>query len=267
MDDDRRYTLITGGSAGIGRSLAFVCARQGHNLLLVALPGRELEETAEEIRKSYSVTVESLAVNLAETDGPQKVWEWCRQKGYRINRLINNAGVAGSAPFEGSDAEYSDVRIMVNVRALVLLTRYMLPELRESAPSRIINIGSLSGYFSIPYKSVYSASKAFVISFSRSLALELEGSGVTVTVVNPNGVKSNSHSSERIRTHGLIGRIVSIESDRLAEIIIESAERNHREVIPLFVNRCLLFLDKLIPWFLKRKILLKEFSKEMRYRS
>ncbi|HUW93452.1 MAG TPA: SDR family NAD(P)-dependent oxidoreductase [Bacteroidales bacterium] len=260
------FTLITGGSSGIGRSLAIECAGRGHNLLIASLPGPELSQTALEISGKYNVEVYTFAVDLTAADGPLHVYEWCVRENYAVSFLINNAGIAGAALFEQSEPEYTDTRILLNVRALALLTRYFLPMLRQCPAARILNISSLSGYFSIPYKSIYSASKAFVISFSGSLALELAETGIQVSVVCPNGVESNVSSSARINTHGLAGRLVKITSDRLAKITMDKVERGQEVIIPLFVNRLLMVISRLLPQRLTGRILMREFRNELRYR-
>ena len=118
MGNDVIYTLITGGSMGIGKALARECARRGKNLLLVALPDPELQQTANEIREEFSVKVDTLGLDLTRPSSPGKVLEWCEKNSYAVDILMNNAGLAGSAIFEESSIEYSDERILLNIRAL-----------------------------------------------------------------------------------------------------------------------------------------------------
>jgi short-subunit dehydrogenase len=158
---ERFYTLITGSSSGIGKALAFECARRNMNLILVSRPSPRLAAAAEEVSAKYnSVDVKFLGIDLIETDAPQKVFDWCIQQGLKVNYLINNAGTVGTAPFDKCDPAYLDSIIMLNMRTLTLLTRLFLPELKKYPVSKILNVGSMSGFFPIPYKSVYSASKA-----------------------------------------------------------------------------------------------------------
>jgi len=259
------FTLITGGSTGIGKSFAFECAQRNRNLILVALPGPELDHTVSEIKSGFNVEVRHLAIDLTGLDAPCKVYEWCVNQNVKVDFLINNAGIAGSASFEQSDPEYSDVRIMLNVRALALLTRYFIPLLKQCPDSKILNIGSLSGYYPVPYKSIYSASKAFVLSFSKSLAKELESSGIQVSVVCPNGVDSNPLAATRIKSHGLLGKLTTIDSDKLAKLTLDKTEKGKMVYVPLFINRLLLLLSKIIPVRLMNNLLEKEFRNELKY--
>ncbi len=262
---EQYFTLITGGSSGIGKYFAFECAERGMNLLLVALPGPELEETANEIESRFNVEVKHLAIDLSGLEAPAKVYEWCISQNVQVNFLINNAGIAGSTVFETSEPAYSDLRIMLNIRALTLLTRYFIPMLKQCHGSKILNIGSISGFFPVPYKSVYSATKAYVLSFTKSLAKELEGSGIGISVICPNGVESNTLSATRIKTHKFWGELVKIPTGKLAKRALDNAERGKRVYIPLFINRLILAFGRIIPERLITNFLEKEFKKELKY--
>ena len=263
MAEKIKYTLITGGSMGIGKALARECASRGYSLLLVALDTPELEQAAGEIRQEFSVEVNTLGIDLTELEGPAKVFAWCQDNHYRVDILINNAGIAGSVVFGESDPAYSDVRIMLNIRALVLLTRLFLPELKSNIPARILNTGSMSAYYSIAYKSVYAASKAFVLSYSRSLGEELRGTGVSLTVVNPNGVRTNSGSHGRIDAHGKYANLVILPVERIARIAVEGMLKGKAIVVPGKWNKLLLILSKMIPSRLREKRVANMFRKEL----
>ncbi len=248
MDPQCKYTLITGGSLGIGKALARECASRGMNLLLVARNRADLESTAEEIRREFSVRVGIYRADLRETHAPRQIWKWCIGKGYRVNVLINNVGMAGTAVFGESSPGYSEERILVNIHALVLLTRLFLPELKSHPRAYILNTGSLSAYYPIPYKSVYAASKAFVLSFSRALRMELRGSPVSLTLVNPNGVITNTGTIERINAHsGLAKRLFIMEAERIARISIDGMLKGRPVVVPGIMNRLLVLVSRILP--------------------
>lgn len=258
------YTLVTGGSSGIGKSLATECARRGMNLVLVALPGPELEQTAKDLTNRFSIDVRTLAINLNEPDAPRKVYDWCCEKNLSINFLINNAGLAGTTVFDQSDPDYSDSRILLNIRALTLITRYFVPMLKKHNHSIILNIASLSAFFPIPFKSVYSATKSYVVSFSRSLGLELKRFGIQVSVLCPNGVETNVGTYTRIHAHKQWGEWTKINSDRLAMLTIRKVLKGKKVIVPLFINRLLLFISRLMPMSLLLLLLEYEFNKEVR---
>ncbi len=258
------YTLITGSSQGIGKGYAMEFAKRGHNLLLVALPEPQLDETANEIKEKFDVNVDTLGIDLSQLKAPEEVYNWCKEKGYVVDILVNNAGIAGTSVFDESPLGYSDLRIMVNVRALVLLCRLFIPDLKKLPNAYILNTGSLSAYYSIPYKSVYSASKAFVLNFSKAIREELRGTSVSLTIVNPNGVYTNEGTFGRIDSHGAKGKWAAISTDELAKITVTAMFKGKAIVTPKFFNRFLLFLQKIIPYKLEQRILRKEFMKEVK---
>jgi short-subunit dehydrogenase len=263
MVEQLTYTLITGGSSGIGKALARECARRSYNLILVALDNPDLAKTADEIRKEFSVRVETIGIDLTDVDGPTRVFKWCLENGYRVNILINNAGIAGSEIFEESDLAYSDLRIMLNVRALVLMTQLFIPELKKHPEAYILNMGSMSAYYPIPYKSVYAASKAFVLSFSRALKVELKDTGIGLTVINPNGVRTNTGSHGRIDSHGKTASLVILPVERIAKMAIRGMLNGKRIIIPGGANKVLLFLSRLIPSGIREKRIAAIFRKEL----
>lgn len=262
--DKEHYTLITGGSQGIGKGFAFECARRGMNILLVARFRNELENTANKLLEKYPVMVDTLAMDLTEKDAPQNVFNWCKKNNYIVNILINNAGVGGTTIFDESTPEYSDMRIQLNIRALVLLCRYFIPEMKKQSKAYILNVSSLSAYYAIPYKSIYSATKVFVLNFSKAIREELCDTSISVSVVCPNGVYSNEEIFFRIEAHGKKGKAIVLSIDELAKITIKEMLKGKSVIIPKFINKLLIILGKIMPGKLKQRILRNEFKKEVK---
>ena len=265
--ESNHYTLITGASQGIGKAFAMECASRGQNILLVALPESPLHETAEEIEQQYGVMANILAIDLTESAAPENVFQWCLENNYRVNFLINNAGLAGTHVFEEDSTDHIDKMLLLNLRAFVLLTKYFIPMLKEEGPSHILNIASLSAFYAIPFKAVYSASKSFMVQLSKALRSELQYSGISVSVVCPNGVDTNMGTSERIKAHGLMGRLTQISATDLARYTIKKVYQGKKVIVPKAINRILLQIKKGIPESLLINILNKEFGKEMRKKS
>jgi short-subunit dehydrogenase len=264
MDTEMNYALITGGSRGIGNAIARECAGRGMNLLLVAKREEGLKTAAMELKEEFQVEVHYFAVDLREPDGPQSVWAWCQAEGYRVNILVNNAGKAGTFKFQESTPEYSDERILVNVRAVVLLTHHFLAELKSHPRAYILNIGSLSAYFPIAYKSVYSSSKAFILNFSRALKQELKGSSVSITVINPNGVRTNADTHTRIDTHSKLStRLFIKDSAEIARIAVGTMLKGRLVAVPGVTNRFLVMLSRIIPKGMRDRLAARIFSSEL----
>lgn len=257
------YTLITGASSGIGKAIASYCGSLGMNLILVSLPGEGLSQVAHILAEKHKINTEFFETDLSKLDSPEEVFNWTRIHGFDVNILVNNAGVAGASVFETSDLKYIDDRILLNMRAVVMLSRLYLPVLKTHDRSFILNVGSMAAFFPIPYKSLYSSSKAFILNFSKSIRCELEGTGVSVSVICPNGVITNPTTYVRINAHGKAGRYTSLPAEDVARIGIDGMLKQKFLIIPGRINHLILALNKIIPVSLKQKILAREFMKEV----
>ena len=260
---DQLYTLITGSSSGIGRALAFECARRKMNLALVSRPSTRLSSTAEAISSEFDVDVKYFGVDLAEKGAAEKVYNWCTENGIRVNFLINNAALTGTMKFEDYDSAFIENTVNLNMLVLALLTRYFFPVMKENPGAKILNVSSMAAFFPIPYKVIYAASKAFVLSFSKGLAAELEGTGIKVFTVCPGGIDSNPTTSERINKHKLPKKLVRMSCERFAYLTLEKVEKGKELYTPLLVNRLFHLFEKLMPEKIFLRIIKKEFSKEI----
>ena len=196
--DTKSYTLITGASKGLGRELAYEFAKRSNNLILVALPGEDLESFSRHLELKFKISVSYYEADLTKNNAPLELVKWVKNN-FSVNILVNNAGVGGSMPFKESSVEYLDAIILLNVRALALITRQMLSELKKHSSAYILNVASLAAFSPIPYKTVYPASKAFVYSFSRSLKEELKGTSVSISIICPGQIMTNSDTVKRIK--------------------------------------------------------------------
>jgi len=185
VDHPWTSALVTGASSGIGRALAERLARSGVALVLVARRRDVLDELATELTARSAGPVEVLAADLAEPSGRAAVAERLRSQENPIELLVNNAGLGAAGPFvEGDLDRYRQIEA-VNIEAVVELSYAVLGVMRARRRGWVLNVSSLGGHAPGPRFAVYSASKAFVTSFSESLHEELRPDGVVVTVVCP----------------------------------------------------------------------------------
>jgi short-subunit dehydrogenase len=250
MDTEPKYALITGGSRGIGKALAREFAGRGMNLLLVARNQGNLNAAAREIKEEFPVHVQTLQADLSDPGAAMNIRDWCRRE--------------GTVKFETADAEYFRKILQVNVSSMVSLTRLFLPELATHPEAYVLNIGSMSAYFPLPYKTVYAASKAFVRNFSVALNEELKGSPVSVTVINPNGVRTSSGIRERIDAHSwLVRRFLITDAHRIARISVNNMMKRKAVMVPGLLNRLLILVYRLVPHAISGRYLSGIFRKEI----
>jgi len=177
---------VTGASGGIGLELARLLAADGCELVLAARNRDRLENVAADLRTRYHVAVRCETVDLGQPGAAHQLWTVLDAAGISIDVLINNAGVGLYGLLDEQDPEALGQMLQLNVAALTVLTRLVLPGMRQRRWGRILNVGSVVGYQpGAPRMAVYYATKAYVLSFSRGLARELHGTGVSVTVLSP----------------------------------------------------------------------------------
>jgi len=175
--------LITGASAGIGRELARLFAAGGHDLVLVARRFPELQALCVELEQRHHVKARAVACDLGSQSELDELLGEVR--GLELDYLVNNAGFGTVGSFAELPAEREAAMIDLNVKALVRLTREVLPSMLRRRQGSILNVGSTAGFQPGPYMATYYATKAFVNSFSEALAYEVRGSGVSVTLSCP----------------------------------------------------------------------------------
>jgi NAD(P)-dependent dehydrogenase (short-subunit alcohol dehydrogenase family) len=190
----QRAALVTGASRGIGRALAEALGEEGYGVTLAARKPEPLEATAAQMReKGYDV--EHLAANLADEDGVRAVAALHRDRFGRLDVLVNNAGVGIGAPATEHQTKYVDLQLDVNLRAIILFYRECGEMLRaagaEHRSALVVNLASVAGKSPQPWLSVYSATKAAVIGYSRAMNRELNGEGVKSVALCPGFVDTD----------------------------------------------------------------------------
>jgi short-subunit dehydrogenase len=182
--------LVTGASAGLGAELARLFAADRHDLVLVARRRERLEALAGELSAAHGVKAQVIACDLSAPDGGRALLAEVERLRVEVDFLVNNAGVGSTGRFAELDPEREQALIRLNILSLVELTRALLPPMLARRRGRILNLGSTAGFAPGPFMASYYASKAFVNSFSEALSVELDGTGVTVTVSCPGATET-----------------------------------------------------------------------------
>jgi len=183
-NNSKGIAVVTGASSGIGAVYADRLAERGYDLLLVARREDRLQALAQRLGGQYRIQVEYLAADLSAPSDLGKVLK-AIQENPRIALLVNNAGSAAFSPFADASPESSVAVIDLNITALALLTHAVVPGFKARNAGTIINIGSVLGFHSLAYSSVYSGTKGFVVNFTRGLQEEFAGTGVRIQLVLP----------------------------------------------------------------------------------
>jgi uncharacterized protein len=217
--------LITGASSGIGEATARRLARApGAALILVA----RREERLRALAESLPCEASWLAVDLTEADAAERVSTHVAAGGDRLELLVNNAGAAWRGSF--GESGYANVRrhMELNFDATVRLTEALLPTLRESSPSAIVNIASTAGRVARARSGAYSASKFALVGWTDALHFEERPHGVHVGMVLPGFVETEGFPAKELRERALTRWIVS-KPERVAEAIVDAGLRGKAE--------------------------------------
>lgn len=192
--------VVTGASSGIGQAYAERFARDGWDLVVVARRRERLEELAGRLGREHGSEVRVLEADLAQH---AQLLAACDELArLPVGMLVNNAALVHYLPLAELPPERADELVQLNVLAPVLLTRAVIPGMKERARGSVINVASLLAFSGpldapfLPARAIYAASKAFLVSFTQILATELGGTGVKVQVVCPGVVRSEFHTRQ-----------------------------------------------------------------------
>lgn len=246
-----KYALITGASKGIGKAMAEILAAKKHNLLLVARTETLLQKLAAALKDKYNIEVEWLAIDLTAPHAAEEIYQWCKEKNYSIDILINNAGYGLSGSFESYTAQEHTAMMQVNMTVPVELCSWFLPQLRQEPKAYILNISSSAAYQAVPGLSLYAASKSFVLSFSRGLHYELRNTNVSVTAVCPGATDTDfpnrANVGEKARK---AGEKLNMTAESVAQLAINAMFAGKTEIITGLINK----IGAGLVWLLPKKL-------------
>ncbi len=244
------YTLITGAGEGFGKALALECAGRKMNILLVALPGSELYNLQDFIRRNYDVQVIAIGKDLSEPENCFAMFKEVVALDIKINMLINNAGLGSTVLFSEASIQLFQTQIKLNILATTLITKLFVEHMDCNSPSHILNVGSLGSYFFIGKKQVYSATKSYIYSFSKSLRIELQSKNINVSVVCPGCMPTNILNTLQLKSSGRLAQLSAMNPEQVAPIAIDGLLKRKAVIIPGFINNIFLLLNNIVPDFI-----------------
>jgi short-subunit dehydrogenase len=240
------YALVTGASRGLGRCFARTLAARKQNLVLVARSREKLQALTDLLRSAHGIQVESIPFDLAETGAGQRLADELTRRELQIDLLVNNAGFGDQGRFLELSLERHLQGINLQNATVVELTHRLAPAMIERKQGGIITVSSLAGFQPIPFASVYSATTAFLTTFSLALEVELKRFNIRVVTVCPGRLRvapeDPEDASKRKKFPG---------GEQSYEDVVTSAlralDRGGGLVIPGAVNKFAAFAERLIP--------------------
>ncbi len=264
----RPLALVTGASAGIGAEFAHQLAEAGYDLAITARRRERLEMLAEKLDQSHGTECQIIVADLADPAAPAAICAELESGDRPVELLINNAGYAIAGVYHQTEWEDQARFLQVMVTAVAELSHRLLPGMRDLGRGGIINVASLAGI--VPGSSghtLYAASKAFMISFSESLAMENAHTGVCIQAVCPGFTYSEFH--DVVGTRDIVSRLPNYMWMNADEVVRTSLNRFGQPGAPVMLvpgrwNRFLAMLTRKLPYRMAFN-LVKKRSSEFRH--
>jgi short-subunit dehydrogenase len=252
----RPIALVTGASMGIGQDLARHFCGAGYDLVLVARSVDKLEEFSAEMQQKHGCTVWVEPADLAKPQAAQKLHAALQRKRVQIDVLVNCAGVMQQNAFEQLSSAQHLHMINLNIAGLTDMLSHFLPGMTARGSGRVLNVASIAAFQPVPMLATYAATKAYVLSLSEALAVELKGTGVTVTTLCP-GITATAMVQGAMDANAKMRQIPEFliaKADDVARLGFEACMRGDVICVPGVINRAAMIVSRGTPKWLIRAI-------------
>jgi len=249
MELGGKRALVTGASSGIGAATARVLAAMGADLVIAARRRDRLDRLAEEIGAAHRVATTVIEADLGQPGAAARLWDEATAAG-PIDLLINNAGFGLYQRFATAGWPDQAAMIQLNVTTPVELAhRFVAAALARDTPAWLLNVASIAAFQPVPYMANYAATKAYVLVFSESLALELRGSRVKVTCLCPGGTHTefSDVAGQDLGRLPAVARASMLSADVVAQRAVRALLRGRRTVVTGRINRFNTFMLRFLP--------------------
>jgi short-subunit dehydrogenase len=240
------YTLITGASKGIGKAIAVEAANRGMNLVLVARSRDLLKKLSAELELK-KVSVKILVADLFEEDAHEKVFAYVRDNSLKVNMLVNNAGMGFYGNFIDSPLQKHLEIMKLNMDVCIKMTYQFLKNTDANQRRYILNTVSTGAYQPVPTMAIYTASKSFMLSFSRALRFELIKQNVFVTALCPGPTESEFFGPAQMTELVARNTQFMMEASQVARVGFNALMKNKSVAIPGLINKIGAVASKLAP--------------------
>jgi short-subunit dehydrogenase len=243
----KEYIILTGPTAGIGLEMAHILAGQGRNLILIARNEQKCNNLAAQLRSAYQTDIIVSITDLSDTNATAQTAKNILEKDIIIAGLINNAGIGQYGDFAELPIENDLHMINVNINAIIILTKAFLPGMISRGYGHILNMASLLSYIPFPYYSVYSATKAFIFSFTSTLSAELQNSGIRITQICPGPVDTGFNTPEMWNTNAY-KQNKPMPAKEIALACIDLMYNSPKiSLVPGFINKVIAAIPRFTP--------------------
>jgi short-subunit dehydrogenase len=244
--ETKQYTLITGGTSGIGFELAKIFAYNGYNLIIVARNENELARAYQEFTL-IGVEVVTIPKDLFKKESAFELYDEIKERGLIVEILVNNAGQGQYGEFAETDIYRELDIIQLNICSLVVLTKLFLQDMLKRGNGKILNLSSVASKAPGPLQSVYHGTKAFVQSFTEAVRNEVKNTGVTLTALLPGATDTDFFNKAHMQEAKMVVEGELDDPVKVAKAGYEALMRGDDMVIPGFRNKMNVAMSNLLP--------------------
>jgi short-subunit dehydrogenase len=246
MKTQEKYTLITGGTMGIGYELAKVFAKNGHNLIIVARDEAELLSTSTELKKT-GVDVITIARDLFDPENAFELYDEVNTRGLAVDILVNNAGQGQYGEFADTDIWRELSIIQLNISSLVVLTKVFLQDMLERGEGKILNLSSIASKVPGAWQSVYHGTKAFVQSFTEAVRSEVKDKGITVTALLPGATDTDFFNKADMTESKVVKEGKLADPAKVAQDGYDALMKGDDMIVSGFKNKVTVKMSNVVP--------------------
>lgn len=260
MNKENKYTLITGGSEGIGFELARLFAKDKNNIILVARNEEKLLRAKNKLEDEFEVEVKIIVCDLSKNDEVDKLIKAVDENNLSVDNLINNAGIGSFGAFHEAVDNFENTLININIISVTKLTKYFLKKMIKEGNGGIMNVASTAAFVGGPKMAMYYSSKAYVLTLTEAIHDEVKDKGIRISCLCPGPVKTSFQEKAGIKKSDKAKKYL-MDAQQVAEEGYKGFLKGKDIIIPGTKNKFLILGNKLIPRFLSRKIIMNNNKK------
>jgi uncharacterized protein len=246
MTTNKKYTLITGGTTGIGFELARVFANNRHPLILVARDENELLQAKKQLTPT-GVEIITISKDLFMPESATELYREIQSRNLRVNILVNNAGQGQYGEFSETDLQRELAIIQLNISSLVSLTKYFLQDMLAAGEGRILNLSSIASKAPGPLQAVYHGTKAFVQSFTEAVRNEVKDTGIVLTALLPGATDTDFFRKADMLDAKVVAQGKLDDPAKVAKDGYDALMRGDDMVVSGFANKAQVVMSNIMP--------------------
>ena len=233
----KKWAIVTGASSGIGKEIATLLAQKGYELMLVSRSLPALTAFGDQLHAAYKVTVDPVALDLAQPDSARRLEEIVAAKGIEVEVLVNNAGVGYWGNFVEQELERLEALAVLNMQTPLLLTHIFAKKMMASGKGYILQVASTAAFLPMPHFALYAATKGFLLQLSQALYTECNRGGVTITTLCPGPTRTSFFDNASfVGKSNRMEKLFGMSSKVVAAAGVKGLFAKKRMVIPGLTN-------------------------------